>query len=321
MTRGQLLVSLDVELGFGSRGELDRGAAERVRRGRELVLQLLEWLERAELPVTWAVTMGLLHRNLDAARDFVSQALGHGVADQVWGGARAYATAPELYFHPEFGEALARSPRQELACHGYVHTVWNEAPGAAAALERELRLARHMAERLGRPLETLVFPQNRYSGLALEVASRAGFVGFRRDDYVSGVEPRAGLRQALGRARRFALAFAPGAVPSAQARREAGLWALPGQRFLRFDDPASLRRVHLGKVRRELDLAAQRGGTYHLWTHPENLTAPGALLVLTELFETALELRDRGRLHISTMAGACRIAADAARPSHLRDAP
>jgi|GEM_PF-4775965 len=332
MAPGRVLISFDLELGWGQSGRLSRRELERVRRARELLPRLVEVVEARGLAVTWATTLALGHLDADDALQFAADNAGPSALPELFPEVAELRRFPEAYFFPELVRGLARRSIQdrkpgpaepgpveagpaepgktEVGCHTYRHPIWNDA--TPPDLELEFRLSRQMASRLGCTLETLVFPRNRYSSRALAAARAAGFLGFRRDEFVSNSERRSGLHVALGRAERFLDAFGLARPVRSGATRpgvtsEGGLCSVAGQRFLRLDDPNWMRQVHLSHVRRELRSALQRGETFHLWSHPENFarSPSGALLAFAALLDEIGELKEQGSAVSETMAQVC----------------
>jgi peptidoglycan/xylan/chitin deacetylase (PgdA/CDA1 family) len=310
---GRFLVSFDLELGWGARGPLSKEKLRLVRGARELLPRLLELVREREIRVTWATTLALGHKDFDEARTFVLEREGPVALEQLFPRPEELRRWPEAYFFPEFVRELHAGShpegRDELGCHTYCHPLWSERPGHQPDLGREFRLSRALASQLGCSLETVVFPENRYSRGALEAARAAGLLGFRRDDFVSGLKRRGPLRVLAGRALRLGDAFGwvPGLRQNGRAM-EGGLVAVAGQRFLRLDDPPWLRRAHIARVGRELQKALESGATYHVWSHPENFArAPKhALQAFASLLDQAVELRERGAAVSMTMAEVCR---------------
>jgi peptidoglycan/xylan/chitin deacetylase (PgdA/CDA1 family) len=308
MPSGTLVVSFDVELGWGNSGRLTPKTRERLRRGRALLPQLLETVQREGSVATWAVTMALVHEGPDALSQFLAEQGAHHLWSHV---SKAYPDLSDhgdAYFFPQFVRTLLRDPTQELACHGYCHTVWNGDAQAAVQLDLELKLSQVLAQTLGIRLETLVFPQNRYSEVGLDLAMNRGFVGFRGDEFVSGLRELTWPELLAGRTRRMLNAFGLGtAAASGTVRVERGLYRVPGQRFLRLEDPSWFRRVHLRRVRAELTALARRGEILHIWCHPENLASDprAALDALGGLLALGTELRQAGLIENRTMAEVC----------------
>jgi hypothetical protein len=305
---GKLIVSFDVELGWGSSGELTPRERERVKSARALLPELLETVRSTGSVATWAVTMAVLHEGPTAFNQFLNEQGESAFGSQICQAYPHLAGAPEAYFYPELLSDLLHCPGQEVACHGYSHVVWDGLSGAEQWLDRELRLSQELAKRLGVQLLTLVFPKNRYSALSLAVARRHGFLGFRGDEFVSESRELSLPALLLGRTRRFLGAFGLGGSASrGTVRSEAGLLRVPGQRFLRLEDPSWLRRAHLAHVRAELSALARRGEILHIWCHPENFTREPrvALSAFRGLLALGAELREAGLIENITMAEAC----------------
>lgn len=308
---GLLVLSLDLELGWGYRGaRLDRGLQRRIQRAREIAPELLALLQAFKVRATWATVGALGLRGADELFAFdevpTVRALERGgragLSEQV-------TRLPELYFFPEFVEQLRAQPDQEWAGHTLTHLSCETAtPERCADLSAELRACQAIAERHGTTLSSLVFPGNHYSSPFLQIARRAGFLCYRGDPFVSGLEPRSPVGKLWGRGVRLADAY----LGSHQARTDAhapGLLNIPGSRFLRFEDGGLLGRAHRARVQKELRRTAESGGLCHLWFHPHNLASSGdfAFEQLGAILETFAGLSARGVLRSATMGEVARL--------------
>jgi hypothetical protein len=130
--------------------------------------------------------------------------------------------------------------------------------------------------RFGAPLTSLVFPRNQYSEEHVKVAGEAGISAYRGNpqSWMYAPRPKRG-ESALRRGARLTDTFLPvsGDLSFSADRVPAGPpYDVPASRFLRpwSKELAWAEPFRVGRVIRELAIAARRGRIYHLWWHPHN---------------------------------------------------
>jgi hypothetical protein len=197
----------------------------------------------------------------------------------------------------------ARTP-QEIGSHSFAHILYGDPDLTEEAAESDLRACLDVAARRGIELRSFVFPFN--SEGHHDVLRRNGFRAYR------GLDPSRYQRMpySINRGGHL-LEHAVGVGPPVSRPYEKlpGLWNIPGSTF--FSHRGGVRRgiprrSRLRRAQVGLRKAKDRGGVFHLWTHPFNLANdPRYLLgILDEIFTSAAAMRDRGELVIETMGGA-----------------
>lgn len=277
--RSRFTVSLDFELYWGVR---DRRTLESYRKNllgvRDVVPRLLEAFAKSGIHATWATVGFLFFDNKEEMTSFLPDRLPsyknsllspYPYIDSIG------ENEKQDPFH--FGLSLLKQimscPDQEVASHTFSHYYCLEEGQDHEDFEADLRSARRAASNIGLELKSLVFPRNQFNPEYLKLCERAGFVAIRGNPKSWMYAPEGGQEPALKRLMRLADAYAPLANNRhTLPLRSEGLRDVPASRFLR---PFS-RRMNLlewrriGRIKREMTLAAENGELYHLWWHPHN---------------------------------------------------
>ena len=300
LDKGVLLLSLDFELAWGTRG---RPAARRCgpfwSGTREAIRGLLGLFERYEVPATWAVVGALL--------------LGRGRSN----GRHPWLDDPDLSdvppgdstCHPEWYaedvlEAIVSHPvPQELGCHTLTHRFIEPGSVGRRAFRKELRRFRALCDESYLPQPTtFIYPKAKMAHF--DVLVEEGFRSIRGPESkwfesLPGTRLPAALRLMDAQLARPPQVDLPERLPC-------GLWVLPSSQFYspflsvgKFVSVAA--RVR--KAVKGLRLAAERKQAFHLWTHPFNLGVRTEELLagLDEILREARRLCDAGRLELMNM--------------------
>ncbi len=306
---GSLVVSFDTELIWGS---FDHTTADGFERRypdvRGTIGDLLQLLDRYQVPVTWAVLGHLFLARCERGADGRAHPeLIH--PQQRWFGGPWLAADPctdrardPLWYGDDILDAIqgARTAH-EIGCHSFSHALFDDPDLTQAAVRSDLDACRRVAATRGIELRSFAFPRNREGHHRL--LRDAGFVAFR------GADPTwyRSLPGVPRRAAHFAdqIAALPPAV-SHPVQAVPGLWNVPGSMLLLHR--SGMRRVipiasRIAKARLGLRRAVRSGAVFHLWTHPFNLASDraGLLGALEAILRDAVALREGGRLRIETM--------------------
>lgn len=284
MSGGALVISLDLELYWGVRdGRTLDGYRENLEGVRRAVPLMLSLFAEYGVHATWA-TVGLLFlRDANDARVHAPAALpsyaDKSLCPYEYLRAGGGGSDAQLHFAPDVIEEILRASGQELATHTFSHFYCLEEPARLDTFRADLDVAQSIARaRFGAPLTSLVFPRNQYSAAHVKVAGEAGITAYRGnpEGWMYSPRPKRG-ESALRRGARLADAFLPVSgdlsfSPSAEGALAGPPYNVPASRFLRpwSKELAWAEPFRVGRVVRELALAARRGRIYHLWWHPHN---------------------------------------------------
>jgi peptidoglycan/xylan/chitin deacetylase (PgdA/CDA1 family) len=312
--RASLVVCVDLELAWGwaFKGDLRRWQA-RFERGRAAVPRLLDALESAEAPATWATVGHLLLESCNGAGRRAHENVVRPGYDWYPGDWFEHDPRGDVRSHPLWyasdlvDDIRGRTPSHEIGSHSFSHLVFGDPGCSRAAAESDLDAAAAVARDAGVRTDVFVYPRHRFG--FEDVVADHGFIAYRAGDH----EPLMGMPAGLRKPARFAVrSMGAGLRPQPGRVTTRGLadlpasmfFALPEGRLGRAVTAASLVRAFRGGIRR----AARDGGMFQIYFHDHNMG------VRTEEFFEAMgaamsiasAARDRGELDIVTLGGYAR---------------
>lgn len=305
---GIFTISLDLELYWGTRDKRSLASyGANILGAHRAVPAVLDLFHEYGVHATWAVVGILCFEDRDdllahlpaVLPDYQDERLNpFPDIDRIGTSAESHA---DYFLAPELIKVLSESPHQELGSHTFSHFYCLERGRMPGAFEADLDAMRALAEqKLGRPVESLVFPRNQYDSSVLTACQRAGIRSYRGNPSSWIYQPRQTDDETLVvRALRLADAYLN--LTGHHGHRLEDLSAtrpvnVPASRFLR-PYSRSLRRLdslRFTRIARDMTHCARRGLLYHLWWHPENFG--------TNLLENLAFLR-KVLAHFSTLSG------------------
>jgi len=305
MTRPTVVISLDLELSWGS---FDLGFNDNVRKMARWTHDvgapnLLNHLTRNGLSATWAIVGAMMRRSLPDVSALPEVRYPH--FSRPW-----FNYVPkdgDESTHPEwFGASLVElirsaTPAQEIGFHSFSHAPFVQPGMTQERAIAEYRYCSQIANELGIPKTTFIFPRNLVA--YLPELRNAGFRCFRDTDKPLVRVPSHTLSSVAAVCADF-LGITP---PMVEPSLKEGIVSIPGSLLIRFvegwrkliPDSSRLRRLRKGlqRVRRE-------GGVFHVWFHPENLYAEWPRLenVVARFLEELGALVRSGDVRCLTMA-------------------
>ena len=272
MTPGTVVISLDLELCWGEFDlSYDDDLLKMARWTHDIgARRLLNHLTSNGLSATWAVVGGMMCPSLPDVAQVPEVRFRH--FSKPW---FSYVpTQSDEATHPEwFGPSLVEmirsaDPEQEVGFHSFSHVPFGLPGMTRDRAVAEYRYCIRIAQELGVPARSFVFPRNLIA--YLRELRDAGFNCFRDVDnlpfsFASGTLTSIGMIWAdlVGLSPRMiepSLKDDLVSIPGSLMIRYAGGW----RKYI--PDASRLRRLRKGleRVRRE-------GGVFHIWFHPENL--------------------------------------------------
>ncbi len=305
LDKGVLLLSLDFELAWGTRG---RPAARHCgpfwSGTREAIRGLLDLFERYDVPATWAVVGALLlgRGRSDTRHPWLDNP---GLADIPAGD----STCQPQWYAEDVLEAIVSHPvAQEIACHTMTHRFIEPGSEGRRVFREELQRFRTLCDELylEQP-RTFIYPKAKMAHFDILVDE--GFRSIRGPESkwfesLPGTRVPAALRLMDARLARPPRVDLPERLPC-------GLWVLPSSQFyspfLSVGKHVSV-AARVRKAVKGLRLAAERKQVYHLWTHPFNLGVRTEELLagLDEILREARRLCDAGELDVMSMGDLAR---------------
>lgn len=273
-----LIISLDFELLWGMRDAHSiNNYGENILGGREAIPKLLNLFRTHCIHATWA-TVGLMFA------ESTEQVLGYfpeksalptyekltlspypSMDDIV-------ASAPAYWFAPELIRQIASKPGQEIGSHTFSHYYCREVGQTVAQFEADMLAAKRIAEDQGYNLTSVVLPRNQCEPEYTAVLAKLGFTAYR-DEENDWIHERIKFRP-LMRILRLADVYLPltgqgGYIPQV----ENGIVNLVGSRMYKpyFRPLASVERLKIRRIKRQMLHAAKNGLAFHLWWHPHNI--------------------------------------------------
>lgn len=257
---------------------------------------LLKLFDEYAIPATWCVVGHLMLERCDGRHDDRGRP-GWFRLDP----ASSEQSAPWFYGRSLVKRIQACGIRQEIGLHSFSHAIFNECGAEVADAELDASMA--AARELGIEPRSFVFPRNAIDHLDRLAAH--GIQVYRGESprwYDHGGYPR--LLRRIGHLVDIATVAPP---PLVEPRRDRhGLWNVPASMLYtpsfgaRCVVPVALRVM---RAKAGLRAAAQKGGLFHLWFHPTDLTVRTAAMLngLRQVLRYAAELRERGQLQIAPM--------------------
>ncbi len=303
--KGILVVSLDTELGWGS---IENGLwCIREKRGvftntRECVKRLLLFLERNNLPCTWAFVGKMI-----ACNNYPEEELLNPPNQTI---INALANGDESTFFGDdiFEQVLNSKINHEIAWHSYYHTRFDKDEISKTYAENDLRMAQLIGNKFNLKMKSFVFPQN--IGGYYDLCSDYGLKCCRTNELAVGSIAelaKISFRKKLGR-----YLEAAGLKMSQDNFKLLGrdCYGMKGSMF--FKPPrgkASLAPLMKLIALNGLKKAIKDRGYYHIYLHPFNFAEIDGLLdKFTSVLKFAAEERDKGRLLIYTMSDLMKVA-------------
>lgn len=290
---GSVVISVDAELGWGFHDFSDRPDGQ-IEAGRTGWRHLLDLFDEFRIPATWAV-------------------VGHLFLDECDGVHAEHPTPPEWFEHereewrsrPEFrfgGELiedlLNADVDHDIGSHTFSHVLFDEDWVTPRVVNAELEMAIEVAKRHGVDYDSFVFPRN--------------IVGFREQlaehDFTA-------YRGHMPGGIRWTASKLAGLVAPSRTRvvdpyvDECGLVNVPPSLYLfGIEGPAraAIESVWTDPIvqltRNGIDRAILEDGMFHMWLHPNNLTAEQDIRRMRAILEHIDERRNDSEVTVETMA-------------------
>lgn len=307
INHGLFTISIDLELAWGICDKpIQPHDRKMIGLEREIVQQILSLFSKYDISATWAVVGHLLLTECSLEGETVHPEIERPIAKNLkrdW-----------FFQHPNDRNDLAwygrdiiewiqkASPAQDIGSHSFAHVIYDEKKTHYAAIESDIKTAKHIHDASGLPFEAFVFPRNVVGQINL--LGEAGVKVYRGNSHrwYHAVVPRPFQR--LLNLLHFLLAVCPPTVtPKADVN---GIVNIPDSMLLLSQKGvrrlASRNLIRMGKA--GLDRAAKRNEIFHLWFHPSNFAyhTESQFRILEFILSYAYYLRENGLLDILNMS-------------------
>jgi peptidoglycan/xylan/chitin deacetylase (PgdA/CDA1 family) len=297
---GTITLSIDAELGWGWH-DLPSPPTDRIEAARGGWIHLAALCEEYGIPATWAIVGHLLLEDCDGRH--VDHPAG---ADWFHREATEWRDRPDLRFGGGLVDALLdTSVDHDIGCHSFSHLPFGAPETDRETARAELQSSLDAAADWDLSFDSFVFPRNM-------LGHRDLLYQYDIETY-RGTRPstRLSSRPVLGRAGKLVRGLAPGTAPPLVEPTvdEYGLVDVPASLYLYgFQGPArtALEAIYedpiVLKARRGVDAAAENGGVFHMWLHPNNLVSKRDVDRLRAIFSYVDEQRRLGNVDVATMS-------------------
>lgn len=299
--RGQLVVSIDLEMSWGAVHHGSPHDDSPYRLEREVVEDVLDLMTKYEISATWA-TVGHLFlaecREADASHPAVTPEYPWLEGDWYDLDPRSSLASAPTWYGRDLVDMIAACPvPQEIGSHSFAHVIAGDPSCSREAFAADIDAAVNAAAAVGVQLRSFVYPRNSIGHL--DVLEETGFLTYR------GATPPTSKRGGiLGRLESISQMVRPTTTFSAQ--HHGSLVNIPHTYLF---DPGSKNAKRLGTaawsrlVRRRLDHAVRTESLFHLWFHSHNLAVDleRSHTAMEDLFRRARAEIDAGRLVNLTM--------------------
>jgi peptidoglycan/xylan/chitin deacetylase (PgdA/CDA1 family) len=286
--RGSVVISIDAELGWGFH-DLESPPRERIERSREGWLVLANLLDEYDVPATWAIVGHLLLEDCDGTH------ADHPAGEEwfAWDG----AGRRDLRFADGLVDRVVDSAvGHEIACHTFSHVLFGDSDTSREVAVAELEHSRTAFADAGLEFTSFVFPRN-------QVGHRDVLAEYGVEAYRGG---RAPDESTLRTAAESLLGTYDPHLPEPTVDEYGLVYVPPSQYLFGFEGiyheiaEATVGDPVVAQARLGIDAAAESGGLYHMWLHPNNLVSPRQ----RRRIERILRYLDanRHRVRVETMA-------------------
>jgi hypothetical protein len=306
---GSFVISLDFELMWGVRDHATRESYGRnVLGGREAIPAMLDLFHRRGIRATWATVGALLCENKDELLVRAKQA--EAGASQIAGLEEVGSDERRdpHYFGASLARLIASCEGQEIGTHTFSHRCALERGETVESFAADVAAALAQIDEWKINCRSIVFPRNQYGPAHLEACRALGLSHFRGNERAWFYAPASGQEQTKARRLcRLADSYFDISGPNVShpGTGEEPLVNVPSSRFLRpFDRRLSpLDVLRLRRIEKGMQAAAESGGTFHLWWHPENFGGNLAenMAILTKILDRFRKMQAKHGMQSSAM--------------------
>lgn len=303
---GYFVFSLDTELASGY-FDLDKQRKNIFStdgsRERRAIIRVLDMLDEYNINATWAIVGHIMYAQCEKCN--VCPILEWKGKYQSFN--EVYGTENPLWYGADIvNEIIKRSPRHEIAFHGYTHQMFDESLMSVERAKFEISEWRRIAKRWNIEPFTVIFPRDRTGYLKL--FQEAGFISYRTDIRGS-IYTRNKYFNKLIKAIDHVLSISIPPFYSFEELANDGMVNIKesqhlfgyNRRIELFLDSLNLHKQRIKRIIKGVKKAAEEKKIIHIWAHPWEFRTEKDFKKLRFIFENvALEI-EKGKMQSITM--------------------
>ncbi len=305
MERGYFILSLDLELAWGSNDNKDKlkSNTNYFLKTREYTRALIKLMEKYNISATWAVVGHLFLSSCKPIGGIKHPEIIKPYNDWFDRDPCTSLVEDPIWYGNDMVEMIKKCKTpQEIGCHTFSHVLVSDPQCSQACFNSELALCKELANNTGISLKTFVFPRNKEK--YVDSLPEYGFIAYRgKENYWYNKFPS--ILQGFSLVIDHYLFVKPPLC--GPFKSNGNCWNIPGSYFLgHFAGfwkllPMSFRTT---KIKKGIVDAVQNKRIFHLWLHPCNIaTDPCRMLKgLEDIFKYINDLRTTGSIENLTLA-------------------
>lgn len=276
--KGVFTVSLDFELFWGVRDHRTiENYGKNIANVHSVVPELLKLFKEYNIHCTWATVGFLFCKNKEELEKIVPKklALYENTTLDPYTYLRNSITLEKIYhFAPELIKSIHSTPGQEIGTHTLSHYYTLEKGTDLASFRSDIEKAVQTGESNGVKTNSIIFPRNQYSKEHLKICAANGIKTFRgtESSWIYATRNRDQETQWRRLARLMDSYINISGHHIGNPEMIENLLNIPASRFLRPYSPKLkfLESLRLKRILSAMEVAAKKGGVFHLWWHPHN---------------------------------------------------
>jgi len=304
--QGIFIISLDFELNWGVHDVFSLEMyKENILGVREAIPRMLGVFNKFDIHATWA-TVGMLC--FENKKELLSKlpTLQPSYKNATFSPYRKLGSIGEneaedpIHFGSSLVKEIVEYPNQELATHTFSHYYCLEKGQSIDEFEADLKASLKVANAIGHPAKSLVFPRNQINLEYLQVCKEYGVQSFRGNEksWVYKESPfnnEGVLKRMLRLLDCYLNIFGHHTYLIREVDTEP-IVNLPSSRFLRPYNTSLkvFEPLRLKRIKKSITNAAKNGEVFHLWWHPHNFGKDLDMNIkfLTEILTHVSNMRD-----------------------------
>lgn len=273
------IISLDFELMWGVKDSRTiSGYGRNIVGVREAIPAMLQLFQRYGIKATWATVGFLLFESKESLLNAIPSCLPTYDDARLNPYAMFESIGQSEHDDPyHFGLSLAKeivgSSGMELASHTFSHYYCLEPGQTIEQFRADLKASKAAIRAVsGTEPISVIFPRNQVNRGYLSICNELGFRAYRgvKSSFIYSPSSQ---NSVVKRAFRLMDSYVPiTGCSDLGPSLEHEIINVPASLFLRpySQKLRALHRVHLARIKREMEMAAKLGGAFHLWWHPHN---------------------------------------------------